>query len=585
MVDGLKMSTSPTSERPAVLHVGVARRELAPSPTKIGMMGWGMLHNVVHGTRTPLHARAFFVRTDGSTLAMVCCELAFISLAVKAAVCERLKGHPELGLHEGNLMLMATHTHSGPGGFTHYPFYNITIPGFVPAVVDAITDAIVGALLDAHADLQPGALRYVEGEIDPEDPVAFNRAIESYNLNPEVRPVRPEERHLALDRTMRLLRFESADGRVKGAINWFAVHCTSVHSDNTDLHFDNKGYAAQMLEDDRRARGDEGFVGAFAQGAAGDVTPNFRRYPSKPWARGAHLDDDQSARENGRLQMQKARTLLAACDDAPALSPELGHAHAFVDFSCVEVDPRHADGRAGRRTGPAEIGWAMLFGTEEGPGLPRRLLFTQRAVQAARPWLRRLAGPRAAARAAEHDEIQGEKVTVLQTGRRRFLGIARLRRLPIPWRLHPALRLVGRLDESDRPDPRPWTPQVLPVQLFRIGALAIAAAPAELTTTSGRRVRASVQQALAAIGVHHVVLAGYANAYAGYVTTAEEYTRQDYEGASTHFGKWTLAAYQTSFDRIAEQLVEPETAAVARDEPRPPSFSPGDLEGRIWSGA
>jgi neutral ceramidase len=565
--------------------VGAARREIGPFPTDIGMMGWGMLHNVVHGARTPLHARAFVCKAGDDTVALVCCELAFISLAVKSEVCTRLvHAHPELGLHERNLMLMATHTHSGPGGFTHYPFYNITIPGFVPTVVDRIAEAIVGALADAHAALQPGTVRYAESEIPHDVPVAFNRSVPSYNSNRDVAPVAQDAPERALDRTMRLLRFDDAEGRCLGSIDWFAVHCTSVHSDNTDLHFDNKGYAAQMLEEDRRAAGERSFVAAFAQGAAGDVTPNYRRYREKPWTRGAHLDDDESARDNGRLQMRHAATLLERAGRAAPLEARLQHAHAFVDFSSVEVDARHADGVTGRRTGPAEIGWAMLFGTEEGPGLPRPLLFTQRVVQRARPWIAKLRGRAALARHAEREAIQGPKVTALETGRRRFLGLSRLRRLPIPWRVHPALKLVGRLDENDREDPRPWTPQVLPVQLLRIGNVAIAAVPAEFTTVAGLRLRASVARALAPLGVTDVVLAGYANAYAGYVTTAEEYALQDYEGASTHFGVWTLAAYQTSFDALAVQLSSPARAADG-DGPRPPTFSASDLEGRIWAGA
>jgi neutral ceramidase len=570
----------------SLLRVGVARREIGPFPTDIGMMGWGMLHNVVHGARTPLHARAFVCKRGDEAVALVCCELAFISLAVKAEVCTRLaNAHPELGLHERNLMLMATHTHSGPGGFTHYPFYNITIPGFVPAVVERIADAVVGALVDAHAGLRPGTVRYAESEVPLDVPVAWNRSVPSYNSNAEVAPVSEDEPERALDRTMRLFRFDDAEGNCLGAIDWFAVHCTSVHSDNTDIHFDNKGYAAQMLEDDRRAAGEPGFVGAFAQGAAGDVTPNFRRYREKPWTRGAHLDDDESARDNGRLQMRHAAGLLAEAGAAPAVQARLRHAHAFVDFSDVEVDPRYSDGRPGRRTGPAEIGWAMLFGTEEGPGLPRSLRFTQALVQRARPLLARLGGRRGLERHAEREAVQGPKVTALETGRRRFLGLRRLRRLPIPWRLHPSLRLVGRLDETDRDDPRPWTPQVLPVQLICIGEVAIAAVPAEFTTVAGLRLRASVARALASVGVEHVVLAGYANAYAGYVTTAEEYARQDYEGASTHFGTWTLAAYQTSFDAIAREIADPAGVPARADGPRPPTFTSRDLEGRVWPGA
>jgi neutral ceramidase len=76
-------------------------------------------------------------------------------------------------------------------------------------------------------------------------------------------------------------------------------------------------------------------------------------------------------------------------------------------------------------------------------------------------------------------------------------------------------------------------------------------------------------------------LAGYANAYAGYVTTPEEYAVQDYEGASTHFGKWTLPAWQTEFDKLAQRLLSGNPRA--RVEPHPHVFTPEELASRSFS--
>jgi neutral ceramidase len=93
--------------------------------------------------------------------------------------------------------------------------------------------------------------------------------------------------------------------------------------------------------------------------------------------------------------------------------------------------------------------------------------------------------------------------------------------------------------------------------------------PFESTTMAGRRLAGSVRDALAPAGVRHVVIAGLANAYSGYVTTREEYAAQHYEGASTHFGPWTLAAYQREFVRLA--------AALRDGLSVPPGPTPRDL--------
>ncbi|MBC8067274.1 MAG: neutral/alkaline non-lysosomal ceramidase N-terminal domain-containing protein, partial [Deltaproteobacteria bacterium] len=290
-------------------EVGVAKGEITTWQPGLGMMGWGMLDNVARTVATDLHARAFVVRDPESQtrLAIVCIELCFVSLSLRERVCEILRTeHPELELDLANVMITATHTHSGPGGYSHYPFYNVTIPGFAPAVLEGLATKIARVIVRADAARVPATLRWAEEAFAPDVEVGFNRAVTSYNRNPEVEALAPEQDHLAIDRTMRLLRFDDARGRLLGSINWFGVHGTSVHSDNTAIHFDNKGYAAQQTEQELAAAGSRA-VAAFAQGSTGDVTPNHWRHPGRPFVRGKLPDDDASARHNGGLQAELAR--------------------------------------------------------------------------------------------------------------------------------------------------------------------------------------------------------------------------------------------------------------------------------------
>ncbi len=80
---------------------------------------------------------------------------------------------------------------------------------------------------------------------------------------------------------------------------------------------------------------------------------------------------------------------------------------------------------------------------------------------------------------------------------------------------------------------------------------------------AGWRLRDTIHSVLKQRGIKKVVLAPYANAYSGYITTYEEYQCQAYEGGHTVFGEWTLAAYQTKFKELALQLLEkPENRSV-----------------------
>jgi neutral ceramidase len=99
----------------------------------------------------------------------------------------------------------------------------------------------------------------------------------------------------------------------------------------------------------------------------------------------------------------------------------------------------------------------------------------------------------------------------------------------------------------------PLQSQIRSVSIARLGQLAIVALPAEVTTMAGRRLRKTIQAHLGDWATH-VVLAGYTNGYAGYVTTPEEYELQQYEAGHTLHGRWTLPAYQQTAAQLANAL-------------------------------
>jgi hypothetical protein len=101
------------------------------------------------------------------------------------------------------------------------------------------------------------------------------------------------------------------------------------------------------------------------------------------------------------------------------------------------------------------------------------------------------------------------------------------------------------------------TPSTLPIQQFNIGQFLLLAVPAEFTSMAGwmlKKELLAVHRAL--YGTEYVALAGYANAYAQYVTTKAEYDLQHYEGASTLFGPHTLEAYVQEFKVLARTDVD-----------------------------
>lgn len=103
------------------------------------------------------------------------------------------------------------------------------------------------------------------------------------------------------------------------------------------------------------------------------------------------------------------------------------------------------------------------------------------------------------------------------------------------------------LDVGEMSIPYQWSPDIVDIQLLRVGQFFIIVSPSEATTMSGRRWKAAVKSTaleLSLTGAEPtVVLGAPANSYAHYVATEEEYGIQRYEGASTLFGPHTLNAY------------------------------------------
>ncbi|HEX6887514.1 MAG TPA: neutral/alkaline non-lysosomal ceramidase N-terminal domain-containing protein [Candidatus Nanopelagicales bacterium] len=126
--------------------------------------------------------------------------------------------------------------------------------------------------------------------------------------------------------------------------------------------------------------------------------------------------------------------------------------------------------------------------------------------------------------------------------------------------------------------PCPLVPHVLPVQLLRIGQVAIAGVPAEFTATAGRRIKGVLGRVLGS-SASHLAVSNYTNGYSGYVTTGEEYEAQHYEGASTLYGPNTLAAYELIVEGLATAVERDlPVDAVSRVPASPPFLVPGIFE-------
>ncbi|WP_199514838.1 neutral/alkaline ceramidase [Nucisporomicrobium flavum] len=500
--------------------VGAGIGDITGEAAEVGMLGYADPAQTTSGIASRQWARAFVVADPaGHHVAFVSAEIDFVTQAVQMEVLKRLRARHGSTYTDQNVVLTATHTHSGPGGFSEYTMWNLTTLGFEAPIFEAIVSGIVRAIDAADARLAPGTVKIAEGTLTGAN---VNRSLPAFNADPAADRARFPG---AVDTRMTVLRFEQG-GRPIGLLSFFATHGTSMTPANHLISADNKGYAAHLIEDgvhgvDWAHRG--GFVAAFAQTNAGDMSPNLRN----GGAQGPTDDEFENTRIIGKLQADKAQQLFDSATEE--LTGPVDARGRYVDFSAVQVAGAYTPDGQPHRTCPGALGQNFTAGAEDGPGPP----IVDEGDLSTNPLLL-VAGIVVNPTPAE--------VRVCQAPKDVFLGSG-----------------------SQNP---PWTPQIMPLQVLRIGQLAITTAPGEFTIVAGQRVRDAVGAQLPG-AVTHQILAGYANAYAGYVATPEEYDLQHYEGAATHFGRYTGPAYQQELAKLA--------AALRDGQPTPSAVQPPAL--------
>ena len=507
---------------PNAYLVGRGIADITGPAVGMPLWGFGRPDQIGEGIHTRLRSRAFIAAQASDLtqrLVFVSAELGSVEHHLALEVVERLQERFGKVYTLDNVIISATHTHAGPSGYWHSRTNTGLDGGFYPAHFDAIVAGITASIVTAHEDLQPGAILINRGKVTD---AGVNRSAIAYRQNPQYERDQYSEN---TNTTMTLLKFVGTSGAL-GAINWYALHPTAMNYYNRLISGDHKGYASLRMEQRQRTShgANDDFVAAFAQSDPGDVTPNTNLDNTGPGK-----TDVETTRIMGQRQLVAAQALFDAAREP--LAGAIDSKRIYVDLSRYEIDGEFT-GAGTQQTCASAYGYAFAGGsTEDGGG---HFLFREGMTEQSiwRDWLVKLI-----LGAPEWTEpvkvCQAPKAILLETG-------------------------------SGTP---PLQSQIRSVTVARIGQLVIVALPAEVTTMAGRRLRDSVKRALSD-WAKYVVLAGYSNGYAGYITTPEEYMLQQYEGGHTLHGRWSLPAYQQIVSQLAAALESgaPVTSASAYDD-------------------
>ena len=439
-------------------EVGVGIWDVTGPSVEINFMGYAVPRQRGSGIHLRLRARSFIMKEDASDskrIVYVNVDGGMASDMVKFAVIDKLKAKFGEDMYtDDNVAISGTHTHSGPGGFLQYVLYQTTSWGFVKETFDAWVNGIYESIVMAHENIEPVSITINEDLLFDAN---INRSPTSYILNPiDEQEMYAEEGDT--DKKMTLMKFIGKDnGEIKGILNWFAVHGTSMNNTNTLISGDNKGYASAMLEKELNGpsamAGKGPKVGAFASSNLGDVSPNTKGPKcidtgedcdgttstcngkcENCIASGPGKNMEDSCRIIGDKQYQKALEIISNKNQKETtVTGPIDYRHSYVQMEGLKVNVTDMVGNKKETIlcTPA-MGYSFAAGTTDGPGM---FNFEQHQITPNKFWNRvrdALSTP-----TQEEEACQAPKPILLNTG--------------------------------DMNKPYAWDPTRIPLQLLRLG--------------------------------------------------------------------------------------------------------------------
>jgi neutral ceramidase len=261
----------------SLLSAGVARADITPDPA---MINW-VDQKPYDGVLDPLHVRALSL-TDGETDAALIC-LDVIDVTEEALVGIRRAVHASTGIPESNVLVSASHTHSGPRS----PFSAASLsPGRAEKVKIILEDPV----FQSWAKQLPEACAAVAkkaAEERVEVTVSIGRAdagqwlFNRRPIDPEgnvVSTLHPDNpnclsaglRFGVVDPTLTAVRFQDSNGKSVSTLFSVPCHSVSIYPFHRGISADWPGFACKHIAEEL------GGEALFLQGCAGDIVPGRR---------------------------------------------------------------------------------------------------------------------------------------------------------------------------------------------------------------------------------------------------------------------------------------------------------------------
>jgi len=236
---------------------------------KIPSSGYGFRGNKpMEGVHDRVHCKALVVSDNTEKAALVTCDLIGISGELREKVLDQIV---DTGIRSNNLMMTASHTHSGPGAMQKNLIAGILFGKYNEKHTQHTADLIAKAVIYADSSLTPatmkvGTKKLVDVTRDRRDPA------KSYNYNSRrfSNDYDPDNPANQTDPTVTSIFFENEKGNPIAVVFNFATHGTVLGFENMLISADWPGVAQRNIEEAM-----PGAVALFINGAIGDQAPTM----------------------------------------------------------------------------------------------------------------------------------------------------------------------------------------------------------------------------------------------------------------------------------------------------------------------
>lgn len=259
----------------AELRVGVAANRITP-PQGTPMSGYYHVR-LATGVHDDLFARAIVIDAAGTKAALIACDMIGVPAETVSEARQRIER--ATGIPAANIMISATHAHTGPD-LKNAPEYAATLPQKIAEAAIKAAAALVPATVSAGAGNEPSLVfnrRYVMSD----GSTGWNPG----KLNPKiVRPAGP------VDPSVSVVSFERAGGvRLATYVN-YALHLDTVGG--TEFSADYPATLGRLLAAVQPGQP----LTVFTIGTAGQIN---------------HVDVKSAKRQSGHDEAERIGTVLA----------------------------------------------------------------------------------------------------------------------------------------------------------------------------------------------------------------------------------------------------------------------------------